>query len=503
MDGDEAIGTPETPAYEGGTLRNHPSVILGNVIAWSIIIWVTLGSMLSGVMADGGLDSTTTPFLAAFAIIVEAAMAFLFYRWWKLTTYEFLENEIHVRRDTILKKEKHIQYARLASVNTQRGIINKIFGTTTLMFNVNSSVNSNRPEATLSIKADLADALRNDLNSKIFKRTETVEEDRMIESMVHVSNGDVILHGLLGQPTGATLFGMAMFIYSVVSLMYQEVGGFVVTFVTFVGTTAIPWITTILKYYNYRIFRVGDTVIVDSGLVRNYRSSFKINKINSVRVRRPLIARLMGKALLEAEVVGLSNSDKRPLLCPLKSLDVVTDLEQRLVPEFSFDAELLKQPSKAAAPSVLGKAFWSLVSMAIGAVIFLALENDADAADMQILYGILAVTCIAVPAVLLVQGVLLHRNREIATGDELFTFVYGGYDVIEETVRYDKVQIAEVSSGPIERLFGMSRCTVNLMSSMGEMTLKSGLFHADDLEKVPSEVIARIRDGRYDHRRYN
>ncbi|MGN0098535.1 MAG: hypothetical protein ACI38Y_04340, partial [Candidatus Methanomethylophilaceae archaeon] len=69
-------------------------------------------------------------------------------------------------------------------------------------------------------------------------------------------------------------------------------------------------------------------------------------------------------------------------------------------------------------------------------------------------------------------------------------------------IMYDKVQCTHVTSGLIARRFGLSRCTVNLMSSIGFKQIVSGYFGTSALEAVGEEVVARIRDGRYDYRRF-
>ena len=65
-----------------------------------------------------------------------------------------------------------------------------------------------------------------------------------------------------------------------------------------------------------------------------------------------------------------------------------------------------------------------------------------------------------------------------------------------------KVQYTSVDSGPIQRTFGNATLHVSMMSSQGFRETVSGLFPPRDLERVPAEVMGRIRDGRYDHRRY-
>ena len=87
-------------------------------------------------------------------------------------------------------------------------------------------------------------------------------------------------------------------------------------------------------------------------------------------------------------------------------------------------------------------------------------------------------------------------------GEETFMLITGGYDRQKEYIRYDKTQIFRVSSGIIQRRFGVGRCNVSLMSSKGATAINSGIFPIDELERVGAEVMDRIRDGRYDYRKY-
>ena len=87
-------------------------------------------------------------------------------------------------------------------------------------------------------------------------------------------------------------------------------------------------------------------------------------------------------------------------------------------------------------------------------------------------------------------------------GEDSFLIVHGSYDLSVEYINYDKVQYTKVASGPIGRRFGVSSCSVHMMSSQGFRDITSGLFEPGDLERISDEVNARVRDGRYDYRKY-
>jgi len=487
---------PDTPGQM--VFKNHVTYILQNLIG----ALLGLGLIALIWWSNGILE--TMFIMPMFLIVFIVAYMFVVVRIWYCTTFVFGESEVEVTKNTLFRKVTNIQYTKLASVNVRRTIFNHIFGTTTLLFNVNSSVNSTMAEVNLTLKSDEADRLREFVSSRILQRAMVLEEDRKTESLVEISNADVILHGLFGQPTAASIVGFLSLGYSVITFILGAIA--IAPIIIFVFSIVVPWIRTILRYYNYRIYRVGDTITVESGLISNYRSSFNTKKINSVRIRQPLIARAMHKSLLEAEVVGLADTEGMPLLCPLKNDRTVNVLAQQLVPELLFETSGNRQPRSSLVPTMVSKVFWSGVSLAICAAAYLFICTYIQEGTEQLIVDILKYSvyaaAVAAPVFLICQGILSYKGREFEMGDETFLFITGAYDRHREYIRFDKVQMASVASGPIQRRYGLGRCTVNLMSSRGVASVVSGIFDRDELEQVSSEVMARIRDGRYDYRRY-
>lgn len=481
--------------------RNHPSVIAGHILTGAIALFV----MFFAILSDQIKGYSVIEVLAVIVLIL-VAVAVLSYFYWKRTFYIFEINEIHVTRSAIWKMDKHIQYTRLASVGVRRSIVDRIFGTSTLTFNVNSSMNATAAEATLVLKKDMADRLRNQLNELVFQKQNTVQDDMEVDTLIHVSNGDVIIHAILGQPTYQALFGLAMLFYAVVMVFVDNSGGLITALILLVISEVMPFVSVILRYYNYRIYRVGDTVTVEGGLITTRRSSFKVNKINSVRMREPLLARLFHRSMLEAEVVGMADDDSRiPLLCPLKNRDDVRRVMFQLVPEFVFEAESEHQPRRALIPMVITDTVFAVIVIGICvALLFTAETYLAGMSEMwtAVVRASEILAAIVVPLIIYGHSGMAQKHRTFDMGEDSFLFVYGGYDICTEYINYDKVQSVAVTAGPLQRAFGVAKCEIRLMSSMGFKEITSGLFEPDDLEMVGDTVMARIRDGRYDYRKY-
>ena len=481
--------------------RNHYSYVIQNLV--SLIL--TLGLILLINYFSNRDEGFVLVGWSYAIIILVVGLMFVYIRMWILTTYTFGPTELYVFRNTYFKKETKIQYSKMASVNVRRTIVNRIFGSTTLLFNVNSSVNSNNAEATLTLKSDEADRLREIISSRIFNKEMEVKVEQQMDTMVQITNFDVILHGIFGQPTLSSLVGLASLAYSIFAAVSDSNGILFGLFLFFL-TVVLPSVRTVLRYYNYRIYRVEDTITVESGLISTYRSSFNINKVNCVRIREPLLARIMGKSLLEAEVVGLADSNGLPLLCPLKGRATVLGLAATLVPEFLFDTTNHKQPRQALVPTVAYKAIFAAIIAAATAAMFLYwsfryAEETGDLGTL-VIYILAAFFGVVLPILLILHGVLAQGNREFEMGDETFMFITGAYDRQRDFIRYDKVQICSVSAGPIQRHYKVGTARVSLMSAMGAKSITSGIFNKEELELIGKEVMARIRDGRYDYRRY-
>lgn len=476
-----------------GEYRNHPVVLLKNALICFVMVFI--------LWVAGFRDSKE-----AFAsVTILAAVAwFVSFLLWRRTKVSFEYTEIRYRRDTILSRtEKTIPYSRLASVGVRRSVIDLIVGTTVLVFNVNSNVSSTLPEVELTLDSTRADSIRGELNRMIFGKNDDIDEEAKEETLVNVSYLEILIHSVLSQSTPSLLWGAILLFYSVYGVM-NDSGGIVVSIILFCISSVVPIITSILSYCNYRLYRMGDTVTVESGLFSTTRLSFDVFKINSVRIRRPLFARILGLATLEAEVVGLqsgNSDDSVPLLCPLKPISEVRDLMKLLVPEIVFDTEPINQPRC----SLVSISFVSVSIIIASMMASLALRilvpcsDEADAAVISILSAILG---IAIPMISLGWLFLAYKGRCFDTGLVSFFVTTGSYDVCEQYILFDKIQFSSVVSGPIARHFHLSRIEVNVLSSSGEQKVSSGLFDSETLERVPEEVIERIEDGRYDYHAY-
>jgi len=489
----------------GIQMRCHPTIIVEN--SFRAIIWITFI-----ILVIGQFEMSITGGLLAASLV---AVILFHYRQWKRTTVQFNEMDIVVERTTLFKLKKTLPYSRIASVNVNRGVINRLFGTSKLMININSGHNAMVPEATLTFKEDVADRLRDRISQRLYNHDYFSEEEE-VESIVSSSPIDVIIHGLFSVSTYQSIMGCIFLAYSGIEMYistmaeYEAGGKVLLPLMMFFMVQILPAITHIIRYYGFKVYRKEDTIYLQHGLIRTYRTSFNIHKINAIRVKSTLFARLLNKSYIEAEVVGMVSADgdggARPVISLLKNDAVTQRILQELVPEFIYERTPNKQPKNARSVLLIRAIIAS--SILVAAMIYPSILIYNEIATQTwivgtlrtiLQYGLPLLTALAVLAIMY-GAHISYTIREFDAGEELFTFVNGILDREIVVMNYDKVQMVWITKGPIARMFDVAKGDVYMLSSLGTTKISSGYFSEKELNKINDVVIGRIASGKYDHR---
>ena len=445
------------------------------------------------------------PLLVAFLI----ALLLYNYRQWKRTTIQFNETDIVIERDTLFQKKTTLPYTKMASVNVNRDIPNRLLGTSKVLININSGTSAMVPEAVLTFRRDVAERLRSDMSQRLDDRITAPDGEEEIESLVAFTPFDVVLHGLLSVSTYQTILGSVFLIYSISEISVsmatgvQAGGGAMFSLLMFATVQVAPSISLIFRYYNYKIYRRGDTVYLQHGLIRTYKASFNISKINAIRIKSPFAARLLGKSCIEAEVVGLASEGgehSRPVLCLLKDDATQERVLRELVPEFVYERKAGRQPENGRYVLLIRAVLLSLMVSVPSVCGYRAVAVIAGAPGTVLWYMLPLLAVLAV-LVILYSAQIAYRITAFDAGKDLFVFVNGPIDRETIVMNYDKVQMVWITQGPIARIFGLFRGSVYMLSSIGSSSVTSGYFPRNRLESINETVMARIARGRCGHHR--
>lgn len=482
--------------------KNHPTAIIQNVLIASIVFFAMAISFIK--------PGEEVPWGASYviAVIFAAVIALIVYAW-KKTTITFEKDQIVVYSNVIYKKRKTIPYSKIASANVVRTVFNRIFGTTTLQININSATNAARPEASFVFKKELAEELRSKLMEGLFQQIYDSEAEKEHKSVLNFNGMDSIVYGLIGKSSFNFLNTLFWTAYSIISLLFFNAGSILLALFMLIISGIIPIISLILRYCNFKVYRVENTIRLEHGLLQTYRTSFEIKKINAVNVRRPLFARMIHKCCIETEVVGINamGEDITPLISLFIKEDQLEYAMKELLPEFMHEIPLHKQPAEAKLPTFLRAGYFMIAWLAVLGIPTLWFGENmhtlgyTGTVNLELIKYILIFVTAAGAALILWSAFVAMRRYEFGMGEDMFVVVRGIVDKCTHTVQYDRVQISSTYATPLPNRRGLAKLKISLLSSAGQKNIKSGFFKRDELSEVAETMLSRLADDKYDYRK--
>ena len=180
--------------------KNHFTVIIQNIFVFLMI----MGIMIVSLLEEGTTFEGAIPVLLGTGVLGLLWSLYCIIAWSR-TNFYVTDEEIIKEYKFIGRSKKVVNFNKVASVNIRRTFFNRIFGTSTVLVNVNSSVNAGVPEISFVLKKDLANVVKDELAAKMYGLNYTSEKEEVYGSVVEFSNKDSILHGLLGNSSSSIL----------------------------------------------------------------------------------------------------------------------------------------------------------------------------------------------------------------------------------------------------------------------------------------------------------
>ena len=460
--------------------RNHPAILVKNIIvavAVTMALRLAYGSVLTFIIGAGLL------------IYMVAA--------WCRTYITIYDDHAVLERKLIGTKTKNIPFGKVASVNEVQGIFGRIFGWTTLRININSSHNAAKPEISFTFGNEMASHLASLLKDGIHLKptedecgAEPTEIRHETEVPVYrFGTFDAVVFGLFGSNTYALIATLFWGALSMANTIWSD-GVSLIAILMMIISGVVPMISMIIRHGNFSVYRKGDTIRLVHGMVTIYDTMFDTSKINAVCIKRTLMARLLGKCCLQAEVVGINAEakDTTPtvtLLIPDKELAHAMEI---IFPEFITDYSVDLQPSISVRPTASRTAIISGVWLAAVGFFFSMFVLAGKNIDAVISSAFIA-GAVSVPAIAIVHAVMSLKVCRLGTGERMFTVVNGVVDRDCLIMQYSRTQITGYVMSPAARRHGLARAEIKLLSSAGGRTVKTAFFPEGSLDLICSRSV--------------
>jgi len=338
--------------------------------------------------------------------IVPAIVAFVAIRavWIQLTfRYGFAPTGLVVREGMIFLNTRHIEYARIENIDTERRLLHRLLGVAEVRVQTSTG---GKPEALISV-LDLDDVQQ--MRERVFSESKPAEQPiaaQAEDTLLQLDIGELVRYGLIdnrGMILVAAAFGVLheagvfvideqlidRMLYSssaaglaALGLMMQIGLGLLAILGAIIAVRILSVILAIVTFYDFSLTRVAGDLRVRYGLFTRVALTLRTRRIQAVHQNESLVHRWFKRASLNVDLAGDSGGGngngenartKTRWLAPVCPADAAPKLIAAALPSLDLTGEPDWQPL---APGARGRIFrktslWSVSILTAPAVWYL------------------------------------------------------------------------------------------------------------------------------------
>lgn len=433
-------------------------------------------------------DDTPGPFGPWIVPIIIAALL-LRAVWVQLTfRYGFSLTGLVIREGAIFRNVRHIEYARIENIDTERGPLHRLFGVAEVRVQTSTG---GKPEASISV-LDLAAV--QEMRERVFSETrpaEKVAADAPPEhTLLHLPIEELVRHGLIdnrGMILVAAAFGVlheaGVFVLNealldrllespsaaglaALGLMMQIALGALTILAAIVAVRMLSVILAIVTFYDFRLTRVAGDLRARYGLFTRVALTLRTRRIQAVHQSESLLHRWFKRVSLNVDLAGdggggEGDSDSSRMrtrwLAPVCAVATAPELIAAALPSLDWSIQPDWQPLAAGARGrIFRKSLaWSVAIVTIPAIWYLR-EGAA----------IVVLSCIPLAWM---HAHLYVKHTRWALVQDAVLFRSGWLTRRLTIVPRDRVQTLSIEASPFDRRSRMASIYVDTAGA-GSMT---------------------------------
>jgi len=272
------------------------------------------GTLAIIILFSGGLSvASFDPFIILVFLVGALSLIGLTILWeylvWKNYDFFFGEENLNIKHGVIRKKHREIPLSRIQNVDIQRNIFQRMFGVAQVNLETagGSTTEASLKYVELETGRDIQKKFRGLKNDK------EAEKDKR-ELVFELNPRELLLLGVTSVNT-RVIFGIFALLGiggSVIGGLMEDLGlGFVAgaTLLMILGILT-TWtgsiVTNILKYFDFKLYQVEDSLEYERGLLNRSEGSIPLEKIQKLTVEENPLKRLVGYSTLKIETAGYS-----------------------------------------------------------------------------------------------------------------------------------------------------------------------------------------------------
>jgi putative membrane protein len=252
----------------------------------------------------------------------------------------------------------------------------------------------------------------------------------------------------------------------VASLTNRSSGGGETTYVAI--TSGLLVILGVIHWLVTRWKIDGDTLRIETGLIRRDSRQLPLSRIQAVDVVRPLLARLLGMSELRIRLAGSGSTDGR--LAFLSEQGALELRRRLLAPRGIVDTPAVSVAEHPLAEVGTGRLAASVLLSGVGVVLFLFVITLIVLAGVAPKAAAVTVGFLAIYLIGIAQGLWRRLSSEFhfeaIDAPEGIRIRRGLLETVSETVPYARIQAIRQLESPLWRPFGWARLEVYIAGAV-------------------------------------
>ena len=411
-------------------------------------------------------------------------VAFWFYLVWRNFSFEITEDTFDIQSGVIQKKKREIPLHRIQNVDVRRNIFQRILGIAKVNLETAGGQTS---EASLKY-VELEKAQEIQERVRKLKQKETEEEDSGDEPLFSITRKELGLLSLTSVNLGVlsaiavgfTFFGAALpNLRDLTSLGVMTLLGGIVAVVAFFSIS-VSAASNINRYYGFKLYRKGDSLEYERGLLDRSEGSIPFEKIQNLRIEENPLKRFFGYATLKVETAGYSGQTQEQqgpeVAVPLAERKRVIELSNRILPHGEFKIQ-------GVSPNALRRYFGRYTLAALIPVTALLTASSVYQLGINPLFVIPLIPVIGVAAY------LKYVNKGFHKGEKFFYTMNGFWNRKTTITPYYRIQNLSLSQTVFQKRLNTSTL---ILDTAGIYTFASNPKAVDIDQKTGEKLFEQV-----------
>ncbi len=464
--------------------KSHFISVLDNTlkITWvATILIITNFAIIVNKVNEFNKNINVNILIIIFLTLFVTIMFIYYFIMWKITSISYNKDKIIIYKSLVVRDLSEFLIKNISGLVIEQNILEKFFKVCRVKI-YTDQLKKKKEDMQIIVKKDIADKLKH----FILERFGVLGNDEKLKSNTYDMNiklNNIMLHSFFNISIGNIVILLNVFwiIFTMIAkgtlmkeVLYDFIG-FTVTILSITLPIIYSIISSILKFYKFKLKRIKDILLVRFGLFTTKNYIIPIGKINGINFTETLISRVFNYKLVKVICSGVATKkNELDFLIPMMSRKKIDQVLELLFPNHNLKItqKLKKQP---------------IFTFGIYLFIFSVIDFIIIPVLMYLRLPVYIIIGYMMLSIFLL--IVLYMFKKISIEDEYILVSTGFYIKKMSILLYDKIKYIKISDGAMSSNFNIYNVNLYILSGFNSVRTNLGYISRTNLSKIKRKIL--------------